>query len=470
VTLADPVLPEFLECTLLTRGRSIDHASVTLPTRAPVVNIILYVPRTPCDVWHRTDDSEHHSVDSHAVSIIRIASVYVVSPKLVPCTVTLADPVPARFRRVVKLRLGSSIDHASVTVPTRSPAVNIIRRVPLTPCDDRQWTDVSDHHSVDSHAVSMIRIASVYVVIPKLVPCTVTLADPVPARFRPVMMLSAGISIDHASVTVPTRSPAVNIIRRDPRTPWLVRHRTDVSDHHSDASHAVSITRIASVYAVSPKFVPCTVTLADPVPARFRGVLVLSIGESIDHTSVTVPTRSPTVNITGNVPRTPCDVRQRTDDSDHHSVDSHAVSITRIAFVYVVIPKLIPCTVTLADPVPARFTRVMMLSIGESINNASVTVPTRSPVVNIIRGGPRNPCDVRQRIDDSDHHSDASHAVSMIRIASVYVVRPKLVPCTVMLADPVPARFRRVGMLRLVRSIDHASVSVPTRPPVVSII
>ena len=72
--------------------------------------------------------------------------------------------------------IGLSIDHASVTVFTRSPVVNIIRRVPRTLCQVRQRTDVSDHHSVDSHALSMMRTASVYVVSPKLLPCTVTLA------------------------------------------------------------------------------------------------------------------------------------------------------------------------------------------------------------------------------------------------------------------------------------------------------
>jgi hypothetical protein len=267
------------------------------------------------------------------VFIIRIASVYVVNPKLLPCTVTLADPVPARFTRVVILRLGISIDHASVTLPTRCPVVNIIRRVPRPPFDVRHRTDDSDHHSIDSHAVSMIRIASVYVVSPKLLPCTVTLADPVPARFRRVVMLRIGVSIDHASVTLPTRCPVVNIILRVPRTPCDVRHLTDDSDHHSDNSHAVSMIRIPSVYVISPKLLPCTVTLADPVPARFRRVAMLRIGVSIDHASVTVPTRSPVVNIRRRVPRTPCDVRQRTNVSDNHSVDSHAVSMSRIASV-----------------------------------------------------------------------------------------------------------------------------------------
>jgi hypothetical protein len=329
------------------------------------------------------------------VSIKRTASEYAASPKVVPWTVTLAEPVPARFMRVVMLSIGVSIDHASVTVPTRSPTVNIIRRVPRTPCDVRQRRDDSDHHSVDSHAVSMIRMACVYVVSPKLLPCTVTLADPVPARFRRVVMLSIGVSIDHTSVTVPTRSPTVKIIRRVPRTPCDVRHSTTDSDHHSVDSHAVSMIRIASVYVVSPKLVPWTVTLADPVPARFTRIVMLSIGMSIDHASVTLPTRSPTVSIIRRVPRNPCDVRHRTTDSDHHSVDSHAVSMIRIAFVYVVSPKLLPCTVTLAEPVPAQFTRVVMLNIGVSIVNASVTLPARSPTVSTTHRVPRAPIEAR---------------------------------------------------------------------------
>jgi hypothetical protein len=377
--------------------------------------------------------------------------VNVVSPKLVPCTVTLADPVPARFRRVVMLRLGSSIDHASVTLPTCSPAVSITRRVPRTPWLVRQRTDVSDHHPDASHAVSVTRIAAEYVASPKFDPCTVTLADPVPARFRRVVMLSIGVSIDHASVTVPTRSPVVNIIRRVPRTPCDVRQCTNVSDHHSVDSHAVSVNRTASVYVVSPKLLPCTVTLTDPVPARFAEVEVQFVKEDVqfvqfpssspsvafisgphrtlknvrrytalyDSSSVVVPVRSPVVNIIRRVPRTPCDVRQRTDDSDHHSVDSHAVSMTRIASVYVASPKLLPCTVTLADPVPARFAPVVALSIGVSNDQTSVCVPARCPAVTDTLLVPNVPRTVPTRTDVSDSHSVASPAVKPTRMLGV---------------------------------------------------
>jgi hypothetical protein len=104
---------------------------------------------------------------------------------------------------VTVLSVGVSIDHASVTLPELSPTVIATVDVLLIPPPVRQRTDVSDSHSVDSHAVSPARAFSVYVVRPRLLPCTVTLTDPVPARFAPVTVLSVGVSIDHASVTVP---------------------------------------------------------------------------------------------------------------------------------------------------------------------------------------------------------------------------------------------------------------------------
>eukprot|EP00290_Baffinella_frigidus_P053512 CAMPEP_0180340918 /NCGR_PEP_ID=MMETSP0989-20121125/919_1 /TAXON_ID=697907 /ORGANISM="non described non described, Strain CCMP2293" /LENGTH=65 /DNA_ID=CAMNT_0022329661 /DNA_START=97 /DNA_END=290 /DNA_ORIENTATION=- len=63
-------------------------------------------------------------------------------------------------------------------------------------------------------------------------------------------------------------------------------------------------------------FAPCTVTLADPVPARFPLVVPEIATESTDHASVTVPAPSPTVNVTPRVCRTPPPTLHRTDDSD----------------------------------------------------------------------------------------------------------------------------------------------------------
>ena len=145
-----------------------------------------------------------------------------------------------RFRNRNELRLGKSNDNASVAVPARSPAVSTSRRVPRDPCDVRHRTDVSDHHSVDSHAVSPSRPADVYRQSPRFDPCTVTLADPVPARFARVDTLTIAVSNDQTSVRVSVRSPEVTMMRLVALSPVLNLHNKEVADTHDVNSLAVS--------------------------------------------------------------------------------------------------------------------------------------------------------------------------------------------------------------------------------------
>ena len=105
----------------------------------------------------------------------------------------------------------------------------------------------------------------VYVTSPMLDPCTVTDAEPVPARLPRRVMLSPATSADHPCVTLPPRSPVVITTRRVPRPPCPTMHRTDVSDSHSVASHPVCPSLTTPVYATSPMLDPCTVTDAEPV-------------------------------------------------------------------------------------------------------------------------------------------------------------------------------------------------------------
>ena len=63
-----------------------------------------------------------------------------------------------------------------------------------------------------------------------------------------------------------------------------------MSDSHVVLSHAVDPTRRLPVYVVSPKFDPCTVTLADPVLARIVGLITLSDATSTEYTKVALPT------------------------------------------------------------------------------------------------------------------------------------------------------------------------------------
>ena len=169
-----------------------------------------------------------------------------------PCTVTDADPVPARLLLRTMLSPAASADQPCVTLLPRSPIVITIRRVPRGTCPVRHLTDVSDSHSVASHPVCTSRARPVYDTSPMLDPCTVTDADPVPARLLFRTMLSSASSDDQPCVLVLPRSPTVIVTRRVPRAPCVTRHLTDVSDSHSVASHPVCPSRARLVYVTSP--------------------------------------------------------------------------------------------------------------------------------------------------------------------------------------------------------------------------
>ena len=137
-----------------------------------------------------------------------------------------------------------------------------------------------------------------------LAPCTVTDADPVPARFCLRITLSPPKSIDQDSVMLSPFSASVIMSLRDPRNPPDTRHLTDVWDFHSVASQPDTPIHPFKVYTIKAMFAPCTVTDADPVPARFCRRERLSDGMSTDQACVTLPFRSPTVITTLRVPRT----------------------------------------------------------------------------------------------------------------------------------------------------------------------
>jgi hypothetical protein len=228
VTMREPVAARFFHLIKLKEATSNDHPCVTLPPRSPTVIVTRRVPRAPCVTRHLTDVSDSHSVASHPVCPSRARPVYVTSPMLAPCTVTDADPVPARFCPRITLKPPTSTDHPCVTLPPRSPTVIVTRRVPRAPCVTRHLTDVSDSHSVASHPVCPSRARPVYVTSPMLAPCTVTCDDPVPARFCRRITLKAPTSTDHPCVTLPAFSPSVMIILREPAMPWFIKHEIDV--------------------------------------------------------------------------------------------------------------------------------------------------------------------------------------------------------------------------------------------------
>jgi len=80
---------------------------------------------------------------------------------LEPCSVTDVDPVLARLPLRTTLISTTFVDHACDRLPLRSSAVIISLLVPRPACPTRHLTEVSDSHSVDSHAVRPSRAFAV---------------------------------------------------------------------------------------------------------------------------------------------------------------------------------------------------------------------------------------------------------------------------------------------------------------------
>ena len=183
------------------------------PIRFLLVRAINSDPCVPWQAKQRTDDSDSHSVPSHPVAPDRTIDVYATSPRLPPCTVTDADPVPAWLTRRIWLTDPTSTEYASVMLRRRCrPAVSVSRLVPCRPCPALHRTDVSDSHSVPSHAVLVYRACWLYhVAHSNPAPCTVRLVEPVPALlvFLAALTIPKSVDILYICDPVPTRSPDV---------------------------------------------------------------------------------------------------------------------------------------------------------------------------------------------------------------------------------------------------------------------
>ena len=86
---------------------------------------------------------------------------------------------------------------------------------------------------ITSHPVPPSRPSAVYPVFPMFAPCTVTDTAPAAPPFTSSITLTPAASVDHPSVKLPDRTPAVTTARLDPITPSPTLHLTDVSDTQS---------------------------------------------------------------------------------------------------------------------------------------------------------------------------------------------------------------------------------------------
>ena len=341
--LTAPVTPPLPLRTRLCDDKSAEKPRLAVPLNRPVVTVARREAQNPCPDWQRTDVSDSQALRSPAVWPTAEEPVYPASPKLAPCTVTLADPVAPRFARLVALVREDSDENASEALPARPPMLATNSRLPTTPCPPAHRIDVSDSQLVLSHAVWPGRTPPLYPPCPRPPPCTVTLDDPVPAAFTRLCTLIESRSADIGCVTVPTCTSTVTVLRRVPITLLATRDSTLESEIHSVDSQPVCPILDASDKTVMPKFRPPTVMLVDPVDAQLIRCAILSDGMSKEYTRDELPACTPAVIATRRLPPPPEPLKQRSDVSDIQLVASHAVWPIRISTLEAIIPKSEPC-------------------------------------------------------------------------------------------------------------------------------
>ena len=242
---------------------------------------------------------------------------------------------------------------ALVALPCLSPAVIRTALVPPSPDPMLQRTDVSDTHSLASHALPPVRPETDAPATPILAPTTTTFDVPVAARFAMASPLACVKSADIASVPLPSRSPTVNAASFVPISPYPTPHRTDVSDSHPLLSHALPPVRPDADDPASPMLDPAKVTLIDPVAARFDKRRELAIPWSADRAALVLPCRRAPVRLAIRVPASLRPALHTTDVSDAHWLASHELPDIRDHPDADARPKLAPNTVTLDAPVAA---------------------------------------------------------------------------------------------------------------------
>jgi len=191
-----------------------------IPDRFPAVTIACLDPCKACPTLHTNDGSNDQSVASNPVRSSRARPVFAFFPMPASRTVTEANPVACRLAACITLKPGTLVDHACVTLPDQFHTV-ILAHFDLCTLGPVHLTDMSETQSVTSPQTccNISRDWPVYAIIPMLASCTVIEANPVAYQLTACITLKPNTYVDHVSVTLPDRIPAITIFRLIPACP-----------------------------------------------------------------------------------------------------------------------------------------------------------------------------------------------------------------------------------------------------------
>ena len=468
VTLADPVPPRFACPTTLMPARSTDCATVVLPAFFPALTTSRPLPLVTSPIKLTAHVSDSHLVTSTAVPDRRAAAVYMATPRPTPKTVTSCDPVPAALDGVTPLNTGPPSEKPSLALPNAAPPETETRRLHAAPSPAWHRTDVSDSHLLRSHDVPCISTCQLASACPIAAPNTVTLADPVDATFATFNTLTVPPVAEYPAVALPSRAPALNVVRALLPSPCTPRPRTDESDPHVVSSQALLPCAIPPDTHEPPIPDPYTVTLADPELPALTRLTTLSDGQSPDTACEALRPTTPTLSDCRKLPIKPWPpTSDTTVVSDTQLVPSHPVPPCLPRPEYAASPTPAPPTVTLDDPVTPRLTATTVLSIAAPVENTSVPLPPRAPAVTDTRPLRHAPPAPKPRIALSDTHTVPSAALCPILLPTVISQAPYPAPYSVSDSDPVLALFTRPESLTDPACIESAHDTLPTSNPAV---
>ena len=369
-----------------------DHASDAQPRDANAETNTCRERAAPALSRQIKDESDDQHEDSQTV-VSRVTKEEILNgiiPR--PKIVKLELPLDAMLLARRKEKDPESIETKYDEEPRMTPNVTDKRRDRIAPAVDLSDAAVSDTHVVPSHPVPPTDRASECRARPALLPITVTLTVPVAAKLDLLAELATGPSADIATVTVPTRPPTLADTRTLMCTMLLALQATDVSASHIVLSHTVRPCRTPALMPNEPYPAPCIVIRADPVPAAFAFVVILTACTATDSPLVSVPDRPPAViTVRPLLSLVDSAALHAIAVSDSHVDSSHAVSIPRALPLDSKSPRPAPCTVTLADPDAATLLTRTMLPTATAKDNAPLTLPARIPAVTAGRWLPTLP-------------------------------------------------------------------------------
>ena len=473
VTHDEPVPGMLAWRSELRSGTDPDRRSEAELTLKAEVSRTRRLPTAPPGYARQTiDESETHVVDWHVSSPIRDVDETEAGPMPVPCRVTLTEPVAAVLLLSAPLTVAAPSSPASTAtmLPSRLPAVTDTRPILLDPCGAEQSAEVCDAQVVASQALRPNRPDGVWTTSAMLAPSTLTCRpiDPGAARFDACARPSSARSTLQPDETLPMSASTVSPSCLLPASPRPARHASNVSELHIVASQAVPPARADALASDSPMPRPCTVTRVEPVAAALSCRPPLALGVSAEYPPVPLPIWFPAVTETRLLPPTPCAVRQRVDESDSHSVPSHAVPPAIAAALIAPIPMPPPSTCRLADPVRPALRPPTMRIHPEAADTAAVTLPVWRAAVSVALRLAASQWAVRARAAVSDSHVLCSHELRPVLLHAVCAVDPKFCPYTVTSAVPVPPAFDTATALRSVEATERAPLTLPTPRPTVS--